>query len=435
MSEYFDPEVERAPAEELANRQLARIKQLLSVVYTDNAFYRKKFQAQGVHPREIKTLTDIAKLPFTLKGEFQQDQANNPPYGTNLTEPLRNYTRFHQTTGTTGRPLKWLDTKEGWTWRGRCAAMSLAGPGITAEDVIFFPFAFGPHVAYWGIFEGAWQLGALAIAGGGWDTLQRIKFIMENGVTVVACTPTYTLRMAEVAQENGIDLKNSSVRITFHGGEPGALIPSIREKIISSWGAKPFDYPGLTEVGAYGIHCTAQDAAVHVNEAEFFFELIDQQTGLPIQGAGTGEMVLTNLGRSCSPAIRFKTGDIVKVSENRCDCGRSFRLLEGGIIGRVDEMITIRGMNIFPSQVGTVTEKHLQIGEEYQIVACTEKGMASLKVLLELAVDRPGEQLAREIAQELRDCLEIRVEVETVAPGTLRRSDYKSKRFVDCREK
>ncbi|MCG6538100.1 MAG: phenylacetate--CoA ligase family protein, partial [Syntrophales bacterium LBB04] len=162
---------------------------------------------------------------------------------------------------------------------------------------------------------------------------------------------------------------------------------------------------------------------------------IDPETGLPIQGAGSGEMVLTNLGRTCSPAIRFKTGDMVKVDESPCGCGRSFRLLDGGIIGRVDEMITIRGMNVFPSQVGTVTEKYLQIGEEYQIVACTEKGMANLKVMLELAVDRPAEQVISEIAKELRDCLEIRVEVETIAPGTLRRSDYKSQRFVDRREK
>ena len=146
-------------------------------------------------------------------------------------------------------------------------------------------------------------------------------------------------------------------------------------------------------------------------------------------------MVLTNLGRVCSPAIRFKTGDIVKVSERPCGCGRSFRLLDGGIIGRVDEMITIRGMNVFPSQVGTITEKYLQIGEEYQIVACTEKGMANLKVLLELAVDRPVEQILSAIGKELRDCLEIREEVETVAPSTLDRSDYKSKRFADRREK
>jgi len=435
VSGYFDKKVETAPGEDLAARQLARLKKLLEIVYKKNSFYGNKFRAAGVGPGDIQSLADLAKLPFTLKREFQDDQALNPPYGTNLTYPLPKYVRFHQTTGTTGKPLKWLDTREGWNWRGRVAAMSLAAAGITSRDSIFFPFAFGPHVAYWGIFEGAWRLGSLAIAGGGWDTLQRVRFIMENDVTVVACTPTYALRMAEVARENGLDLKESKTRITFHGGEPGALIPSIREKIKTAWGAKPFDYPGLTEVGAYGLHCLAQEGAVHVNEAEFICEVIEPQTGRTITGAGTGELVLTNLGRPGSPAIRFKTGDIVKVKKEKCDCGRSFRLLEGGVIGRVDEMITIRGMNVYPSQVATITEKHLKIGEEYQIVACTEKGLANLKVQVELAAGRPGTEVLQAIGQELRECLEIRVEVEAVAPGAVSRSDYKSKRFIDKREK
>ncbi len=435
MSGYFHKERETAAREEMEARQFARIKKLLETVYSGNPFYRKKFMEQGVSPHEINSLEDMVKLPYTHKGEFQKDQAENPPYGTNLTEPLKNYVRFHQTTGTTGKPLKWLDTREGWNWRGRCAAMSLAASGITAADAIFFPFAFGPHVAFWGIWEGAFQIGALAIAGGGWDTLQRVKFIVENNVTVVACTPTFSLRMAEVAAENGIELKKSKVRITFHGGEPGVLIPSIRNKIIDAWGAKPYDYPGLTEVGAYGLHCQTQDLAVHVNEAEFFFELINPKTGAPIKGAGTGELVLTNLGRIGSPAIRFRTGDIVKVSEERCDCGRSFRLLEGGVIGRVDEMITIRGMNVFPSQIGAIVEKYLGAGEEYQIVAYTKKGMADLKIMLELSAGRSAEEIAERLKKDLRECLEMRVEAEAVPPGTLQRSEYKSKKFLDTREK
>ncbi len=435
MHGYFNKKLETSGRDEIEALQFARIKSMLEAVYATNPFYKKKFMEKGIVPGEINSLDDMVKLPYTYKGEFQNDQKEHPPYGTNLTEPFQKYVRFHQTTGTTGKPLKWLDTKAGWTWRGRCAAMSLAATGITSSDIIFFPFAFGPHVAYWGIFEGAFMLGCLAIAGGGWDTLQRVKFIMENDVTVVACTPTYAIRMAEVAKENGIDLKNSKTRITFHAGEPGALIPSVRERIMEAWGAKPFDYPGLTEVGAYGLHCVAQEGAVHVNEAEFFFELIEPETGMPVKGAGTGEMVLTNLGRLCSPAIRFRTGDIVRVREEMCVCGRYFRLLDGGIIGRVDEMITIRGMNVFPSQVATITEKYMRIGEEYQILAYTEKGMANLKVLLELAGDRSCEDVVRLIGEELKECLEIRVDVEAVAPGALNRSEYKAKRFVDRREK
>jgi phenylacetate-CoA ligase len=279
-----------------------------------------------------------------------------------------------------------------------------------------------------------WQIGALAIAGGGWNTLQRLKSIFENQVTVVACTPTYAIRMAEVARENGIDLRESSVRITFHAGEPGALIPSVRDKIIENWGAKPFDYPGLTEVGAYGIHCVAQDTSIHVNEAEFIFELIDPKTGTLIKGEGTGEMVLTNLGRTSSPSIRFRTGDLVNVKKNQCSCGRTFISLDGGIIGRVDGMICLKGMNIFPSQMEEVVGRSLVMGEEYQIVCYTKKGMGELKVMCELLEGRPDDVLS-EIQKDLLGAVEIRIEVERVPIGTIERSEYKSKKFVDKREK
>jgi phenylacetate-CoA ligase len=348
---------------------------------------------------------------------------------------LQNYVRFHQTTGTTGKPLKWLDTYEGWDWRGRCAAMSLTASGITAADTIFFPFAFGPHVAFWGIWEGAFQIGALAIAGGGWDTAQRVKFIMDNDVTVVACTPTYALRIIEEAEAAGIDLAKGKVRITFHAGEPGALHPTFRDRIKARWNATPFDYSGLTEVGAYGLHCTCQATSIHVNEEEFLLELINPKTGAPITGGGIGEMVLTNLGRVCSPAIRFRTGDIVNAQEKQCACGRTFLTLEGGIIGRSDEMITIRGMNVFPSQIGTVAEKYLGTGEEYRIVAYTRKGMADLKIVLELSEGRPAAEVTERIKKDLRECLEIRVEAEVVPRGTLQRSEYKSKKFLDERER
>lgn len=434
MPAYFDEAIETAPQEIVEEAQLKRLKTLLEAVYKDNPFYKRKLREHGVVPEDLRSVRDIAKLPYLHKREIAEDQAEHPPFGSNLVGGLDQYVRYHQTTGTTGRPVRWLDTKETWNWRGRCAAMSLKGSGVTSKDIIFFPFAFGPHVAYWGVWEGAYQIGALAIAGGGWDTLQRLKAIFENTVTVIACTPTYALRMAEVAKENGIDLRKSSVRITFHGGEPGALIPSVRNRIMESWGAKPFDYPGLTEVGAYGIHCVAQDGAIHVNEAEFIFELIDPRTGDLIEGEGMGEMVLTNLGRTSSPSIRFRTGDLVRVKNEKCPCGRTFRLLDGGIIGRVDGMITIRGINIYPSQVQAIVEKYLVVGEEYQIVAYTEKGLAELKVMCEFLGERQGDEVPNRIRKDLRDGLEIRVGVEAVPRGTIERSDYKSKRFVDRRK-
>lgn len=431
--EYFDAEVETAPLEKLRSLQFKRLKRILEIVYRSNPFYQRKFQEHGITPDDVRCLEDIRKLPFTHKKEFQRDQEENPPFGTNLSEPLENYVRYHQTTGTTGRPLKWLDTKESWRWRGRCAAMSLWAAGVRPSDVVFFPFAFGPHVAFWGLFEGASQIGALVIAGGGWDTQQRLTSILENRVTVVCCTPTYALRMAEVAKEKGINLRDSSVRILVHAGEPGALVPSIRKKIEEAWGAIPYDYPGLTEVGAYGIHCRNQTNAIHVNEAEFIIEVINPNTGEPVPEGEQGEMVLTNLGRACSPAIRFRTGDLVRLKKGICPCGRTFRMLDGGVIGRVDDMITIRGMNIFPLQVGEIVERHLVVGEEYQMVAYSEKGLDEFKVTVELVEGRNSEEVAKAIQEDLRQRFEIRFQVEVVPPGTLPRSNYKSKRFIDKR--
>jgi phenylacetate-CoA ligase len=431
--EFFDQKVETASGEEIGVLQFQKLETLLKKVYATNPFYRSKFENFGIAPSDIRSLNDLQRLPFTVKKEFEEDQERHPIFGTNLTEPLENYVRYHQTTGTTGKPLKWLETRESWQWRGRCAAMALWAAGVRSSDIVFFPFAFGPHVAFWGLFEGVFQIGALAIAGGGWDTLQRIKSILENQVTVICCTPTYALRLAEVAKENRIDLSNSSVRITIHAGEPGALIPSIRKKIEEAWGATPYDYPGLTEIGAYGIHCQYDKQAIHVNESEFIIEVINPNTGEYALEGEVGEMVLTNLGRSCSPTIRFRTRDLVRLKRSACQCGRTFRMLDGGVLGRNDDMIIIRGINIFPPKVGEIVEGHLVVGEEYQMVAYSGKG-GEFKVMVELLEGRNEEEVAKAIREDLRQRFEIRMDVEVVPAGTLPRSEYKSKRFVDKRE-
>jgi phenylacetate-CoA ligase len=434
--EYFDRKDETASRETLEQIQFTKLKSLLEKVYRSNPFYIKKFKEHGVSPGDVRTLNDIVKLPFTTKIEFQEDQVKNPIFGTNLTEPLENYVRFLQTTGTTGKPLKWLDTKESWTWNGRCSAMSLWAAGVRPSDIVFFPFGFGPHAAYWGLFEGALQIGAMAIPGGGWDTLQRLECILDNRVTVVACTPTYALRLAEAAQEKQLDFRKSAVRILVDGGEPGALVPSIKKRIETLWNAKFFDYIGLTEVRAHSFQCNMQESAVHVTESEFIPEVIDPDTGVHVEGGEIGELVLTNLGRSCSPAIRFRTHDMVKFKKGQCACGRTFRMLDGGILGRKDDMIIIRGINVFPSMVGNIVQKYLSVGDEYRIIAYTKGSLSQLKILLDLSDEsrKTREKMENDLVLDLRSTLELRVDVETVAPNTLERSDYKSKRFIDKRE-
>lgn len=431
MSPYFDPEVETASTEVLRKIQFRKLRKILEVTYRSNPFYQRKFQKHGVKIEEIKTLDDIRKLPFSHKEEYQQDQKENPPFGTNLSEPLENFIRYHQTTGTTGRPLKWLETRESWQWRRKVSATALHAVDVRKTDIVFFPFSFAPHVAFWGLFEGVREIGSLAISGGGWDTLQRVRCIMENQVTVVCCTPTYALRIAEVAKEKGIEIKESSLRLIVLAGEPGGLVPSVRKKIQETIGSTPYDYSGLTEIGAYGFQCQNQERAIHVNESEFLLEILDPKTGEPVPEGEVGEMALTNLGRSCSPSIRFRTRDLVRLKKGQCPCGRTFRMLDGGVLGRSDEMITIRGMNIFPAQVGEIVEKHLGIGDEYQMVAFTRKEMGEFKVMIELMEGRNDQEVIRTLKEDLRKSFEIRMEIEVVPPGTLPRSEYKSKRFID----
>lgn len=434
--DYLDKEVETASREVLDAIQFRKLKSLVEKVYESNQFYIRKFKEHGVRPEDIRTLNDISKLPFTYKVDFQEDQEKNPIFGTNLTEPLANYARYHQTTGTTGKPLKWLDTKESWQWRGRCAATIFTAIGIKKDDIFFFPFAFGPHAAYWGLFEGAWQIGSMTIPGGGWDTLQRLESILQNRATVLACTPTYALRLAEVAEEKNIDIRNSAVRIIVDGGEPGASIPVIKRKIESVWDAKFYDYIGSTETSAHSFGCLMQEYAVHVNEGEFIPEVIDSDTGAPVEEGELGELVLTNLGRVGSPAIRYRTGDIVRYKKSSCLCGRTYRMLDGGILGRKDDMVIIRGMNIFPTMVGNVVQKHLSVGDEYRVVAYTKGSLSELKILLDLSGSNEvkRENIRNDIALDLRSTLEIRAEVEVLPENTLEKFDYKAKRFIDKRE-
>lgn len=431
---YFNAATETAPRDRLEAIQWQKLKKLLEVVTTSNPFYQRKFAACGFSPDHVRDLGDLDKLPFTTKLEFQEDQERHPPFGTNLSEPLENYVQYHQTTGTTGRPLKWLDTAESWQWRARCIAHALRGAGLTARDIFMLPFNFGPYTAFWGAYEAAQYLGLLTIPTGGWDTKQRLQCLMDNGVTALATTPTYARRMAEVAEEEGIELRNSKVRAVFLAGEPGAMVPAVRRKIESAWGAKVYEYPGLTEVGTYAFTCehSEETMAIHVIESEFIVEVVDPETGKAVPEGTVGELVITNLGRSCSPAIRFRTGDLVRLKRGACPCGRTFAMLEGGILGRRDDMLLVRGVNVFPAAVANVVEAVLPAGQEYQIVCYSgADGQDALKVQIEVA---PGqEQLPQLVAGELKARLNLRLEVEAVAVGTLPRAEYKTKRVVDLR--
>jgi phenylacetate-CoA ligase len=432
--EYFDPKVETASRDETGTLQFKKLEALLRKVYASNSFYRNKFSQFGIGLSQIRSLDDLRKLPFTMKREFEEDQEKNPPFGTNLTEPLENYVQYHQTTGTTGKPLKFLDTKESWAWRGKVACHILKGAGVSRGDRVLFPFNFGPYTAFWVMYEGAYQLGILIIPTGGWNSLQRLECMIENKATVVPTTPTYALALADTAREHGIDLASSSVKSLLLSGEPGGLIPQVRKKLQKIWNARCFDYIGLTEVGTWGFQCTEEPDGVHVLESEFIAEIVDPETGIPVQVGMIGELVLTNLGRSCMPAIRYRTGDLVKVKDGVCPCGRTFRVLEGGVLGRKDEMIIIKGVNLFPNVLTDIVETHIQPGDDYRIEVYEEKSINEIKIKLEIKEKGRREETRRVIQDETKRKLNLRVEVEVVPTGALPKFDYKAKRFIDRRK-
>src|SRR6266576_4011743 len=364
---------------ERRDAQWKRLAAKLPELRRENPFYRAKLSDRASH---------VGNLPFTTKAELSDDQAAHPPFGTNLTYPIERYVRLHQTSGTTGRPLRFIDTAESWEWWRECWQPIYRAAGVTASDRIFFAFSFGPFVGFWSAFAGAERLGALCLTGGAMTTIERVAAIVATEATVVMCTPTYALRLAEAAREEGIDLARSALRVSIHAGEPGASIPATRERIEKELGVESFDHTGATEVGAHGFSCSARDG-VHINEAEFIAEVVDTTTG-EARDEGDGELVLTNLGRWGMPVIRYRTGDRVIAARATCSCGRTLLKLVGGIAGRVDDMVTVRGVNVFPSAIEAIVRRFTEV-EEYRVELVTVHEMDELLCTVET---RGGAELA-----------------------------------------
>jgi phenylacetate-CoA ligase len=422
---FYDREVETLPPERLRQLQWERLAALAREVFPANPFVRVKWEAAGIgSPEDLRAWDDFFRLPFTTKSELVADQAARPPFGTNLTYPLERYVRVHQTSGTTGQPIRWLDTQTAWEWWARCWGFVFRGAGVAPSDRIFFPFSFGLFVGFWAGFEGARSLGALVIPGGGQDSPTRLGWMEALGATVLVCTPSYALHLLEVGRQRNLDLRRLPVRITVHAGEPGAGIPAVRRRIEEGWGAKTFDHAGMTEVGAYGFECTAQ-AGLHVNESEFIAEVIDPVTGA---AATEGELVLTNLGRAGSPVFRYRSGDRVRLAAAPCVCGRTFARLEGGILGRVDEMLIVRGVNVFPSALEGIVREFRAV-DEFLIEVYKRSEMDEVRLLVE--VDGTAVETARDVQERLRARLGIRIDVVPVAAGSLPRYELKARRLVN----
>lgn len=412
-----------------SDRRLERVRALLAQVLPRNRFYSRKFA--GITPADIRTPADFARLPVTCKAELAADQVENGPYGSTLTEPLESYCRLHQTSGTsTGRPLRWLDTPANWEWLLRCWQTSFPIMGLRNSDRLFFPFSFGPFLGFWTAFESATRAGHFCVPGGGMTSTARLRFLVEHRSTIVFATPTYALHLAELAAKEGIDLASSDVRAVVVAGEPGGSIPATRRRIEEVWGARVFDHYGMTEVGPVAVEAEARRGELVVLESEYIAEIL-QPAGLePVPPGETGELVLTNLGRVGSPVIRYRTGDLVRAIPTREPIPGvpDWLRLEGGVLGRADDMIHVRGNNLYPTAIEAIVRRFPQV-TEFRIVIDETGPLPDLRLEVEPAPDS-GVELVETVARAVRDELLFRVAVTAVPPGSLPRFEMKARRVV-----
>ena len=424
---------EDLPQSELRGVQQRRLQSLVRGL-GGNQFWKTRLSEAGWEDLaelgdRLDDLSLLAELPTCGKDELVADQDQNPPYGSNLSEPLDRYTRLHQTSGTTGRPLRWLDTPAAWSNILEAWSQIFRVAGVVDSDRFAFPFSFGPFIGFWAAFEGATAAGHLCLPGGGMSSAARLRMIEENHATVVCCTPTYAMRLSEVAGEEGFDLPGGPVRLLIVAGEPGGSVAGVREAIETGWGARVVDHWGMTELGPLAVECDSSPGGMHVLETECIAEIVGQETLEPVRVGEQGELVITTLRRTGSPVLRYRTGDLVIADPEPCGCGRSLLRLRGGILGRVDDMLTIRGNNVFPSSIEAVIRSVPGVAE-FRVVTRREGAMDQLRVDVEPAPGAEASGVVNGVVAAIRETFNFGAVVDAVAPGDLPRFELKGRRFV-----
>ena len=423
MSSSFDDRrrLESLDRQALEQHQLARLNALLDRVVPENRFYAEKLA--GIR-RPVQSLSELADWHYTFKEELigthdRQDLASN------LTWPRERYSRFHQTSGTRGRPMIVLDAAEDWPWWMDCWQFVLDAAEIGPGDCAFFAFSFGPFIGFWSAFDAAAERGCLVVPGGGLTSRARLDLIARFGAAGLFCTPSYALHLAEIAEEEKQNLATLGVRALVLAGEPGASIPAVRARIEQAWQCRVIDHAGASEIGPWG-YGYATGGGMHVNEAEFIAEFLSVETGGPAAEGELSELVLTTLGRAGAPVFRYRTGDLVRPTWRRRGSNR-FVFLEGGVIDRADDMVVIRGVNIYPSSLDQILRGFPEV-VEYRITARTAEAMDGLFAEVEDRLQQP-----ERVAEELHLRLGLRVEVVLVPLGSLPRFEGKGRRFIDER--
>jgi phenylacetate-CoA ligase len=430
----FKPELETLSREALLEYQLGLFRKQMAYVYERAPMYKRKFDQAGVRPGDIKTIDDVQRVPFTVKEELRQSQEKYPPFGDFHCIRPEEGVRVFQTTGTTGIPVRSLLSKKDWYVNYYEQFMYfMYGYGITKSDMMFVPFNYGLYLAWWGLQAAFEQAGVLIVPGGGQTSEDRIKNIMEWKPTVVCGTPTYILFLGDIAKKMGVDLSKTNVRIVITAGEPGAQVPSTKKQIEATWGARNYDDIGSTEISNFGFECVAQKGT-HAVESMFLAEVIDPVTGKSLGPGQEGELVLTNLCCESMPLIRWRMGDIVKFDVKKCDCGRTFLRLDGGVIGRADDMFQFGGVNIFPSAIENFVRGTKEFSNEYQVIAPKMGSGKHLRVRVEPSSPALSKEEMDRAVKAFKETFKFRIgvtpNVEVAKIGELPRFEGKARRVI-----
>jgi len=431
---YWNPAIERLSREELEEIQERRLKALVNTVYEYSPFYRRRFKDAGVHPSEIKSLDDLSKLPFTKK----QDLRDNYPFGT-FCVPLSQVVRFHASSGTTGKP-----TVVGYTandirnWvESLCRA--LVSCGVSGEDIMQIAYGYGLFTGGLGFHYAAERLGSTVVPISAGNTARQVELMKDLGTTVIACTPSYMLYLSEYAEEMGVDIANdTNLRAGIFGAEPWS--EETRKRIEDKTGILAYDVYGTSELsGPLFTECTERNG-VHIWADMFITEIVDPETGEQVGEGEKGELVVTTISKEALPLVRWRTGDITYMESDKCGCGRTHpRIMR--ILGRADDMLIVRGVNVFPSQIEHVLLQIPEVGEHYMIILDRrDDGLDEMTIQVELSdrvsIDTTSDilNLEKKIAERLKSVLNVWAKVEVVNPGTLQRFEGKAKRVIDKRK-
>jgi phenylacetate-CoA ligase len=437
--QYWNPVLETLPLEKLEQLQLKKFKKILNWAYQNSPFYQRLYKEAGLEPGDIKTLDDINKVPKTEKSMLREAQGREPyPYGSILSLPLEQVTEYRQTSGTTGQPVYHPETWQDWDWSAESWAYALYAQGYRDKDRIFLPFGYSINIAFWAAHYAAEKIGCEVVPGGVLDTEARILKMKEVRATAFMATPTYILGMADVARKKlGIDpARDLYINKITAAGEPGANIPATKKRIEEMWGAKVYDQVGATEIGHWGFECQAQ-CGLHILEPFHLVEIADIETGATITEPGRrGSMVITTFDRFAHPCIRFDSKDIIEWSPvEKCECGRSFRLLKGGVIGRADDITKVKGVLLAPTAIEEVVRSIPELGDEYEVTVAKKGDIDDITLKVEVAPGFRPEVVEQKLVQQLRLKTGLRYNLELHDYGTLPRYDVKAKRFKDLRHK